>query len=208
MESQMKSGDDTMKTAIEIKNMTKTFGPTVALNSINFSTLTGEVHGLIGENGSGKSTVSSIFAGMQKADCGEMYFEGTEWHPSSMNDALKQGVGMIVQESGTIPGVSVAENIYLGETGEFAKHGFVDRRRMVKAAQNVLDEIGAGHIKASAPTFTLDFQDRKIVEIAHVMAKNPRVLIVDETTTALSQKGRDIIYRIMEELGENAGRRR
>ena len=189
-----------MKTAIEIKDMTKTFGPTIALNSVNFTALSGEIHGLIGENGSGKSTVSSIFAGMQKADSGEMFFEGEQWCPSSMNDALKKGVGMIVQESGTIPGVSVAENIYPGETKEFARYGLVDRKRMINSAQNVLDRIGAGHIKASSPTFTLDFQDRKIVEIAHVMAKNPRILIVDETTTALSQNGRDIIYRIMNEF--------
>lgn len=108
---------------IEAKHMNKNFGSTVALNDVNITVRQGEILGLIGENGSGKSTVTSIIAGMQKADSGEMTYEGREWKPSSMIDALEHGIGMIVQETGTVPGITVAENIFLGETERFRKKG-------------------------------------------------------------------------------------
>ncbi|MBQ7994232.1 MAG: sugar ABC transporter ATP-binding protein [Solobacterium sp.] len=194
-----------MPDIVEIHNMSKRFGPTVALDDVSLSACSGEVLGLIGENGSGKSTATSIYAGMQKCDEGTMLFKGQPWNPLSMNDALAKGVGMIVQENGTVPGISAAENIFLGETAEFTNGLFVNRKKMIEKAQNALDRIGADHINAALPAGALDFQDRKLVEIARVMEKNPDVLVVDETTTALSQKGRDIIYRIMEEM-KNAGK--
>jgi len=191
-----------MKKVVEISDMSKRFGSTIALNHVNISAYEGEILGLIGENGSGKSTVTSIYAGMQKADSGTMVFEGNAWQPDSMNDALKKGVGMIVQENGTVPGISVAENIYLGEVNRYKKGVFINRKQMMQDAQKALDDIGADHIRAEMITGMLDFQDRKLVEIARVMANQPKVLVVDETTTALSQKGRDIIYSIMERMKE------
>ncbi len=189
-----------MGRVVEIRNMSKRFGPTVALDCVDIFAESGEILGLIGENGSGKSTATSIYAGMQKCDSGEMLFEGQPWHPQSMNDALKKGVGMIVQENGTVPGISVSENIFLGETDGYTRGLFVNRKQMIRDAQKALDDIGASHIDAAVPAGSLDFQDRKLVEIAKVMAKDPEVLVVDETTTALSQKGRDIIYSIMEKM--------
>lgn len=194
---------------VEVKHMNKHFGPTVALNDVNITVRRGEVLGLIGENGSGKSTVTSIISGMQKADAGEMYFKGNVWKPQTMLAALEQGIGMIVQENGTIPGITVAENIFLGETNRFKffggtskKWGPVHKDKMVREAQEALDNIGAGHIKAQRITGSLDMQDRKLVEIAKVMIKSPEVLVVDETTTVLSQLGRDIIYKIMKKMKE------
>lgn len=189
-----------MDTTVEIRHMFKSFGPTVALDDVSLTAVRGEVLGLIGENGSGKSTATSIFAGMQKCDSGEMFYCGREWHPASMNDALKNGVGMIVQESGTVPGITAAENIFLGEMKGFLSGIFVDRRKMISQAQEALNGIGADHIDAAAMTGSLDFQDRKLIEIAKVMAKDPEVLVVDETTTALSQRGREIIYGIMDTM--------
>lgn len=189
--------------SVEVKNIFKRFGSTVALDDVSFSAFEGEILGLIGENGSGKSTVTSIYAGIQKCDSGEMLFHEQPWNPSSMTEALKNGVGMIVQESGTIPGISVAENIFLGEIRDFLQGPLVNRRALMQKAQLALDKIGAGHIQAEMITAALDFQDRKLVEIARVMAWEPKVLIVDETTTALSQTGRDIIYKIMHQMRDN-----
>lgn len=191
-----------MNNIVEIRHMSKRFGPTVALDDVSITARDGEILGLIGENGSGKSTATSIYAGMQKCDSGEMLLNGKPWNPVSMNEALKMGVGMIVQENGTVPGITVAENIFLGETKEFTRGLFVDRKKMTSQAQEALDKIGAGHINAAMMTGQLDFQDRKLIEIAKVMAKDPQVLVVDETTTALSQKGRDIIYGIMNRMKE------
>lgn len=187
---------------VEVKHMDKRFGSTIALNDVNITIRRGEIQGLIGENGSGKSTVTSIISGMQKADKGEMTFKGEKWEPQSMLWALEHGIGMIVQENGTIPGITVAENIFLGETDRFKKYGVVNKKQMFAEAQAALDHIGATHIKAGIMTGRLDMQDRKLVEIAKVMIKNPEVLVVDETTTALSQLGRDIIYGIMTKMKE------
>ncbi|MCM1387029.1 MAG: sugar ABC transporter ATP-binding protein [Bacillus sp. (in: Bacteria)] len=197
------------KVIVEVKHMDKRFGSTVALNDVSIEIRRGEIQGLIGENGSGKSTVTSIIAGMQKADRGEMYFESEKWEPRSMLFALEMGIGMIVQENGTVPGITVAENIFLGEAKQFKafgkeskKWGTVNRKEMMKEAQKALDEIGADHIKANQITAGLDMQDRKLIEIARIMRKKPSVLVVDETTTALSQIGRDIIYKIMNQMKE------
>ena len=81
-----------MKTPIlEMKHIRKTFASTVALGDVDLNVYPGEIRGLIGENGSGKSTISSIAAGMQKADSGEMLYHGEAWNPSSMIDALSKG---------------------------------------------------------------------------------------------------------------------
>lgn len=187
---------------VKVKNMDKTFGPTIALKNVSIEVRRGEIQGLIGENGSGKSTVTSIISGMQKADGGEMFFRGEPWEPSSMLYALEKGIGMIVQENGTVPGITVAENIFLGETNRFKSFGIINRKEMTAQAGQALDAIGASHINAGQITGTLDMQDRKLIEIARIMAKKPEVLVVDETTTALSQIGRDIIYRIMNRMKE------
>ena len=80
------------KAVVEIKNMSKRFGSTIALNNVDITVYAGEICGLIGENGSGKSTATSIYAGMQKCDSGEMFLEGTKWSPKSMMEALENGV--------------------------------------------------------------------------------------------------------------------
>lgn len=193
---------------LRVINMTKTFGTVTALDNVSLEIFRGKIMGLIGENGSGKSTVSSIISGMQKADRGEMIYDDKPWKPESMLDALEKGVGMIVQESGTIPGVTVAENIFLGKTSQFKSFktssgkswGLINHKRMNEAANRALEDIGESNIKGAAPMGALDFQDRKLVEIAKVYLKRPEILIVDETTTALSQNGRKIIYELMSKM--------
>ena len=185
---------------LTVSGMNKNFGETRALRNVTLSIREGEIRGLIGENGSGKSTVTSIVAGMQKADSGEMLYMSKQWAPQSMVDALDRGIGMIVQESGTVPGISVAENIFLADIERFRKGLIINRKEMMREAEEILKEIGAEDIPANIPCGMLDIQNRKLVEIARVMRKDPKVLVVDETTTALSQKGRDIIYSIMNRM--------
>lgn len=186
---------------LRVDNMTKRFGSTVALDQVSLQVYPGEIRGLIGENGSGKSTITSIVAGMQKCDEGEMTYDGNKWTPSSMIDALHHGIGMIVQESGTIPGITVAENIFLGETEAFKnKFGVIQKRKMNQAANKVMENIGVTDVRGDMPMFLLDFQTRKLVEIAKVVMKNPKILVIDETSTALSHDGREVLYRVMQEF--------
>lgn len=191
---------------VECKNLCKNFGPTRALVNVNFRLKRGEVAGLIGENGSGKSTLTSIFAGVQPADSGEIYYAGVPFKPMNMLQAQEKGVAMIVQEAATLPTVNVAENVFVGNLKKFTKFGMVNHRKMNEEANCILKESGIEGIHAEMPTAALNFEDRKIVEIARAMYLKPDVLIIDETTTALAQKGRTIIYKIIEKMKqENKG---
>ena len=91
----------------------------------------------------------------------------------------------------------------MGEEGKFSRFGIVNRRKMDKAAKQVLESIGLGDVIPSHPIDELSFEDRKLVEAGMAMKAEPQILVVDETTTALSQKGRDVIYRIMRRMRDD-----
>ncbi len=186
---------------LKSKNISKNFGSTKALKNINIEILRGEICGLIGENGSGKSTFSSIVSGILKQSEGELYLNGKLHEPENVIHAQRLGVGMIVQELGTISGTTVADNIFLGQEKQFGSF-IINRKKMIQAANEALKNIGVNNIDASTPIDHLNMQDRKLVEVAKVMMSNPDVLIVDESTTALSQQGRNIIYSLMKRQTE------
>ncbi|MGM9606533.1 MAG: sugar ABC transporter ATP-binding protein [Oscillospiraceae bacterium] len=188
------------ETILAVKGICKSFGPTRALANVDFILKRGEIHGLIGENGSGKSTLSSIIAGIHAPDSGEMQLYGEQYVPKSVADAQSKGVAMIVQEMGTAASISVAENIFLGNEHLFTKYGLVRRKTMREAAQQALEAVGAGGINAGMPAGALDPEERKVVEIAKAMRPGPEVLIVDETTTALTQDGRELLYSCIEKM--------
>lgn len=185
---------------LETKGIYKSFGPTRALVDVSIKINQGEVRGLIGENGSGKSTLSSIVAGGLDPDEGKMFFRGQEYLPKGNVDAQKQGISMIVQEMGTIPGISVASNIFIGNLEQFTKRGLLSIKKMNQAAKEILTEIGVPEIDPATHINNLNFEDRKIVEIARAMYTKPDILIIDETTTALAQKGRSLLYKIIEKM--------
>jgi ribose transport system ATP-binding protein len=191
------SADIGDKVIVGTEGLVKTFGPTVAVNDVHMQVRRGQIMGLVGENGSGKSTIASIIAGMQPPTSGQMFFKGEPHRPSTMIEAAEAGVGMIVQEQGYVPGISIAQNIFLGEEQKFRRWYGISAGRMNKAAAEAMEAIGFTGVDPSADIGSLDLQDRKLVEIARVMYGNPEVLIVDETTTALSQRGREILYGIM-----------
>ena len=185
------------------KKISKNFGSTCALKEVDLEVPCGDIRGLIGENGSGKSTLSSIISGVQIADSGEMWIKGEEHHPHSMLEAQKHKISMIVQETGTIPGITVAANIFIGQEKMFSNKGILQIKKMMAAAYKALENIGVTDIAPDCPIDALNFENRKIVEIARAMANEPDLLIVDETTTALSQRGRTILYNIMEKMADN-----
>lgn len=184
-------------------HMHKVFGPTIALKDVDFELHRGEIRGLIGENGSGKSTIMSIAAGMQPTTSGEMFYKGKPWNPKSMLEAQNEGIAMILQESNTIPGVTVAENLFAGREKEFSRFGFINMKKMYEAADKVLLKFGITNFKGNTKINSLSFETRKLIEIIRAMEKDPDILVVDETTTALSFEGREILYKIIKEMAEN-----
>lgn len=187
---------------IQVKDMCKDFGPTKALKHVDMKFYRGEIRGLVGENGSGKSTVTSIIAGMQRATSGEMLYKGEHWNPNSMVEAQAKGISMILQEANTIPGVTVAQNIFAGREKEFARFGIINMKKMFAAADKLLTEFGIDHIKSYHPIDMYNFEDRKLIEIVRSVNADTEVLVVDETTTALSLEGRQILYNLIHRLAE------
>ena len=100
---------------LKVENICKNFGPTKALTDVTMEFYGGEICGLIGENGSGKSTLSSVIAGIQPPTSGVMYKHGERYLPVNPVDGQKKGVAMIVQEAGTIPNISITDNIFAGK---------------------------------------------------------------------------------------------
>ncbi len=205
----MKYGDTKMSQntnyLLQVRNIHKSFGAINALNGVDINVNCGEIRGLIGENGSGKSTLSSIYAGITKQSKGEMFLDGKEYTPKDTIDAMLKGVSMIVQEQGTINNVSVAANIFLGEEDRFVKYGILNVKKMVEEAQKALNDIGANNISASAMIDELTQEDRKLVELARALFLKPKVLIIDETTTALSVNGRQLLYDTVNSVKKSGG---
>lgn len=187
---------------IEVKKMIKNFGPTQALKNVDLKFYPGEIRGLVGENGSGKSTVTSIIAGMQKATSGEVFFNDKLWEPNNMIDSQSKGISMILQEANFIPDVSVAQNIFAGQEKSFSRFGIINMRKMYREADKLLVKFGVGHIKAKRSINAYTFEDRKLIEMVRVVNDDTQVLIVDETTTALSHEGRDILYKLMDRMAK------
>jgi len=190
---------------LKVEHMSKRFGITKALDDVSLELQKGQILGLIGENGSGKSTLTSIIAAIQSADVGEMYLEGKPYKPASSADANDQGICMILQEKGTFDMLTVANNIFIGKEELFIHYGFLNKKEMIAEAQKALNKIQAIHIDAAAALGSLNFEDRKLVEVARAMQSQPKILIVDETTTALSRNGREVLYGIMESM-KNEGK--
>ena len=186
------------KTLLVAEHIDKRFGTTHAVNDVSINIAAGEVRALIGENGSGKSTFCQMLCGIYTIGGGTFTLDGKELHIKNQVEANDEGISIIVQEMGTLSGLTVAENIYLGHEAPFMHMGVKDTRAMNREAQKLLDEYGFGRIKAGAMIDNYNFEDRKLVEIVKATYMKPKILVIDETTTALSQNGRLELYKIMD----------
>ena len=180
------------------EHIDKRFGITHAVNDVSLTIDAGEVRGLIGENGSGKSTFCQMLCGIYTIGGGTFTLDGQELHIRNQVEANRAGISIIVQEMGTLSGLTVAENIYLGHEEPFMHMGIKDTRAMNRSAQKLLDEYGFGRIRAGQMIDQYNFEDRKLVEIVKATYMKPKILVIDETTTALSQNGRLELYKIMD----------
>lgn len=185
---------------LETRSIVKRFNEVTAVNQVSMKIYRGEIRGLIGENGSGKSTISAMISGLLPKTEGDMYVEGQPYAPKDPLNARAKKIAMIVQETGTIGPLSIAENIFLGDEGRFARNGIIDRKLMHQEAKKSLALVDFGEVDVSKPALTLNFEQRKLIEIARALYYEPELFIVDETTTALSHDGRLLIHRLMRQL--------
>ena len=185
---------------LQVKNLCKNFGITKAVQNVSFNVNKGEVHALIGENGSGKSTLTNMLTGIYSIGSGQFILDGKEIHPKNQVEANNEGVSIIVQELGTLSGLTVAENIFLGHEDQFVHFGIKNTNAMNKKATELLKQYGFDRIKAADMIDNYNFEDRKLVEIVKATYFDPKIVVIDETTTALSQEGREELYKHMERI--------
>ena len=170
------------KTILVAEHIDKRFGITHAVNDVSLTIAAGEIRGLIGENGSGKSTFCQMLCGIYTIGGGTFKLEGEELHIRNQVDANNAGIAIIVQEMGTLSGLTVAENIFLGHEEPFMHMGIKDSGSMNREAQKLLDSYGFGRIKAGVMIDHYNFEDRKLIEIVKATYMKPKILVIDETT--------------------------
>jgi ribose transport system ATP-binding protein len=190
---------------LEVKGINKHFGPTHANRDVSLKINRGELVGLAGENGSGKSTLISIITGIYGCDSGEMLVNGKPYAPHSPLDAAEAKIGFVVQELGLVDDLPVAINMFLGRLKPFIKGGILDTKKLYRRAEEELEKWGFSGIPVSVPAKSLTVEKRKISEIVKALIGDPELLILDETTQALSYDARNNVYRILEKIRKERG---
>jgi ABC-type sugar transport system ATPase subunit len=167
-----------------LRGIQKTYGPVRVLNVDDLTLHPGEIVGLVGENGAGKSTMMGVLAGTVTADAGRIELGAQVVQTGHPAAAAVAGVAMVSQEFPLVRQLSVGENLLLGRRPDGARRGIVDWRRLHRQAQAVLDELGLA-ISSRQRLDSLSIAQRQLVEIAKAWERKPRLLILDEPTSAL-----------------------
>jgi ribose transport system ATP-binding protein len=182
---------------LELRGIKRSFGAIHALKGVDLTVDHGEVVGLIGENGAGKSTLMKIMSGFDDGFEGELLVDGKHVNLGTPKAARAHGIAIAQQELSLIPTLTVAENIFLG-----GDHGpsFASLRTLAKRSAHFLEEVGLSDMNPTTRVSRLSVGERHLVEVARLIAHNPRLLILDEPTAALGQADSDRILAMVARL--------
>ena len=180
-----------------VKGVSKRFGATQALDSIDLEVRPGEVVALLGENGAGKSTLSNIIAGTFAPDTGAMEWQGQPYAPAEPGDAIASGIGMIHQELRLLPDLTVAENVFVGRWP--VSGGRVDRAEMNRRASAQLQRLGLD-ISPNRLVRSLRVAAQQQVEIAKALTLDAKLLLLDEPTAALGAEETENLFAAIDQL--------
>jgi len=188
-----------MKPLLEMRSITKTFPGVKALNAVNLTVMEGEIHALVGENGAGKSTLMKVLSGVYPAGSyeGEIHYDGKLAEFSGINQSEAEGIIIIHQELALVPLLSIAENLFIGN--ECASYGIVNWHETFQRTEALLRKVGL----SEAPGTLVDrigVGKQQLVEIAKALSKDVRLLILDEPTSALSEKDSQKLLDLLLEL--------
>ncbi len=183
---------------LQMSGVQKSFGATRALKDVSFTVMPAEVHALIGENGAGKSTLMKILSGAYRADAGSLSIDGRRFDPENPHHARSCGIAMIYQELTLAPHLSVEENIVLGV--EPSRFGWLNRRKRAAIARRALAELQADSIPLDSMVGELSVAQKQIVEIARALIGEPKVLIMDEPTSSLTQADTENLFAVINRL--------
>lgn len=187
--------------ALEVKGLLKNFGKNRVLRGIDLSLDYGSVTVLMGANGAGKSTLVKIICGYHEHDEGELTLAGQHFSPINAADAITKGVVTVHQsiDDGVIPDLDVANNLMLDRLAEPDSGFFVRESKLRKEAQQVAQSMGID-VKMNARVADLSVADRQMIAIARAMARNPKVLILDEPTSSLSATEANRLFTLIDRL--------
>ena len=192
------------KKLLDMKNISKTFGNVQALKGVSLDLYAGEVLALMGENGAGKSTLMNILSGSLQPTEGEIYLNGEKVVVPDPITAKKLGIAKIHQELQIVPELSVAENIFLGRWKTSAGPA-VDFKAMKDEAKVYLDMLDV-HVDPSKKLKDLRIGEQQLVEIAKAISLNSKIIVMDEPTSAISEKEAEKLFTIIRRLrGEGKG---
>ena len=185
------------KLLLEVKNVTKQFPGTKALDCVQLQVAKGEVHALCGENGAGKSTLMNIIGGLFLPTKGQLFFEGKEIKPKSPRDSQNIGIGFVHQELSLCTHLTAAENIYMGRLPH--KGDLIDFKKLYEDADEVLARFGA-NFSSKAVVSDLTVSEQQLVEIAKSVSLNCKLLILDEPTSSLTDKETKKLFEVVRGL--------
>jgi len=184
---------------LAMERLQKSFFGVQVLKGVGFAIGRGQVVGLIGENGSGKSTISNIIGGVLQPDGGTMRLGGEPYAPADTKDAARNGVAFIHQELNLFENLSIAENLAMGGFPLYSWFPQIDQRRMRATAAELLKQVDLD-IEPKTPVNQLAQGERQLVEIAKALAGAPRIIIFDEPTTSLTSRESERLFALVGRL--------
>jgi len=190
---------------LECKNIVKYYGHIEALRGVSFKLYKGEILGIVGDNGAGKSTLIKIIRGAIRPTAGEIIIQGRKKHFSSPMDAVKAGIQCVYQESALVEQMTVAENFFLGQEPTRRLFGFLrvlDTGLMCRETDTALRRIGF-HMNVREKISNFSGGQRQAVAVARAVSFNPKIILLDEPTSALSEKAKSELFKLFQSLKHN-----
>jgi ABC-type sugar transport system ATPase subunit len=191
--------------ALEVSDITKRFGPVVALRGVSLALDRGEVLGLVGDNGAGKSTLISIISGVARPDSGEIRLDGKPWAEGGVRTIREAGVETVFQNLALVPTLSIAENMYLGRElhgpGRLASAVHrIDKRRMRREVEGAFARLGLRMPPVTSKAGALSGGQRQAVAVARAVLWGSRVVIMDEPAAALGVQQTEAVLALIGRL--------
>lgn len=183
---------------LKMDNIHKSFPGVKALDGVGIHVRRGTVHAFMGENGAGKSTLMKILIGIYQPDMGTISFKGMPVKIQNTADALKLGISMIHQELNDIPHMTVAENIFLGRE-PLKRNKLIDHKRMYQACASLLSELEI-EIDPNTKMVELSVANKQMIEIAKAISYNSDLVVMDEPTSAITEKEVEHLFTIIRKL--------
>ena len=187
---------------LELKNISKAYPGVQALNQVSLHIQAGEIHAICGENGAGKSTLMNIITGNIDPDDGELIWEGRPVRFDSFRAAADLGIAIVYQERSLVDELSVAENIYV-EKPPLTSWGLIDFKQLWQQTLHLLQGLGLEDMAPQTMVSSLSPAQKQMVEIAKALAAQPKLLILDEPTSAIGEKETTVLFNILQKLKED-----